>query len=818
MGAQLGGIPAAQEEEIDLSAVGALQRRAAHARAAADLGAGWCRVAPASPSHRARKSGAGGQVHVCVFEAGLARAALQTPEHAAGACLVPAAPPPECPLRHGGIVASAQCDADRRRLRRALARAVGPPAQQGGRYGDAASGAAAELCAALCSASAVDGRCDLGALCRAAAARAFARTAAPPGSAEVDALRLPLQLLAGGSGAGGGAAQQRVTSPRISLLSRARGALQQLHGGPVSSPEQRAAEELRRAVWSLADAAAEAAGRCSPAPSASSTSSAPAGGLGPLLQRLLRLTNDSPADSSMASMSPRHYDPFGASPPPSPDHSASRASGRFWPLKLGGSRRSSRASQSPSTSPLPSPRSASPPQPSAATRKLWRRSLPTPVSPEHVSSPARNRLSLPVPLAPLAEQQQQQAEAVLSRAEAVELCCAALAAGAQAAALLAAAALARLGSDEALQQGCRAEVMAAAHAAAVGEVTDSDTEATVPLEPGASFSWERLAARCKAINGLLREELRECPPCPTLCRAVAGGPLPAPAACLSAPGADAARGADAEGATLPVGSRLSVCAASSGLVFGHGERACPCAALAVGVARVLVCRVLAATTLGQCSTGWRSALTVPPRGEGLRIPDGTALIRAVPLPGSERLSALPAPGQFTFGDPVTVRLQLARAGERLGVGVLCDFAERLCIDRVDPGGPCGRAGVGAGVLVSIAGREVETSADVFAATRRAAEEGLTEIDFSYAPLIPGEGETPLDVTQPHCATGDRVRRNPSAWDYGNQDGGEGQLGTIVALPYNGWATVRWDSGGQNEYRCGAGWLREIQVVERPAGH
>ena len=52
--------------------------------------------------------------------------------------------------------------------------------------------------------------------------------------------------------------------------------------------------------------------------------------------------------------------------------------------------------------------------------------------------------------------------------------------------------------------------------------------------------------------------------------------------------------------------------------------------------------------------------------------------------------------------------------------------------------------------------------------------------------------------------GARVRRNPVHWHYGNQDGGEGSLGTVAKVDKNlGWVTVRWDATGRGStYRWG----------------
>ena len=46
---------------------------------------------------------------------------------------------------------------------------------------------------------------------------------------------------------------------------------------------------------------------------------------------------------------------------------------------------------------------------------------------------------------------------------------------------------------------------------------------------------------------------------------------------------------------------------------------------------------------------------------------------------------------------------------------------------------------------------------------------------------------------------DRVKRGPD-WKWDNQDGGAGNLGTVIELKSDGWIRVKWDKGGTNAYR------------------
>jgi len=56
--------------------------------------------------------------------------------------------------------------------------------------------------------------------------------------------------------------------------------------------------------------------------------------------------------------------------------------------------------------------------------------------------------------------------------------------------------------------------------------------------------------------------------------------------------------------------------------------------------------------------------------------------------------------------------------------------------------------------------------------------------------------------------GSRIRRGPH-WKWGNQDGGEGHVGTVVVVGRSGSVSspdktvvVQWDGGTRTNYRCG----------------
>ena len=75
-------------------------------------------------------------------------------------------------------------------------------------------------------------------------------------------------------------------------------------------------------------------------------------------------------------------------------------------------------------------------------------------------------------------------------------------------------------------------------------------------------------------------------------------------------------------------------------------------------------------------------------------------------------------------------------------------------------------------------------------------------------IDPSSYRGPLNV-------GDRVRRGPD-WKWDDQDGGEGELGTIKRAPdENTWAQVEWDSGGSNSYRWGQEDSWDLILVTSP---
>ena len=59
----------------------------------------------------------------------------------------------------------------------------------------------------------------------------------------------------------------------------------------------------------------------------------------------------------------------------------------------------------------------------------------------------------------------------------------------------------------------------------------------------------------------------------------------------------------------------------------------------------------------------------------------------------------------------------------------------------------------------------------------------------------------------------RVVRGPD-WEWGDQDGGEGFVGTVVGAEEGGRvATIQWDMGYRSRYRCGHEDKSDIRVLD-----
>ena len=72
-----------------------------------------------------------------------------------------------------------------------------------------------------------------------------------------------------------------------------------------------------------------------------------------------------------------------------------------------------------------------------------------------------------------------------------------------------------------------------------------------------------------------------------------------------------------------------------------------------------------------------------------------------------------------------------------------------------------------------------------------------------------------------CAMADglRVVRGPD-WEWGDQDGGEGYVGTVVGLEGGGGAVVvQWDTGQRCRYRCGEQGKYDLRILDsEPSGN
>ncbi len=60
--------------------------------------------------------------------------------------------------------------------------------------------------------------------------------------------------------------------------------------------------------------------------------------------------------------------------------------------------------------------------------------------------------------------------------------------------------------------------------------------------------------------------------------------------------------------------------------------------------------------------------------------------------------------------------------------------------------------------------------------------------------------------------GVRVVRGPD-WHWGDQDGGEGCVGTVADREVGGKVTVQWDNGTRAKYRCGEEGKYDLRVLD-----
>eukprot|EP01060_Flectonema_neradi_P035446 TRINITY_DN6524_c0_g2_i1.p1 TRINITY_DN6524_c0_g2~~TRINITY_DN6524_c0_g2_i1.p1 ORF type:complete len:827 (+),score=184.53 TRINITY_DN6524_c0_g2_i1:244-2481(+) len=91
-------------------------------------------------------------------------------------------------------------------------------------------------------------------------------------------------------------------------------------------------------------------------------------------------------------------------------------------------------------------------------------------------------------------------------------------------------------------------------------------------------------------------------------------------------------------------------------------------------------------------------------------------------------------------------------------------------------------------------------------------------NHNYIPTDSSTGTGTGTGYPPQIKVGARVKRNPSSWQWGDQDGGEGNLGTVAKVDsLLGWVTVRWDATGRGStYRWGKDNMYDVDIVEHPS--
>ena len=70
------------------------------------------------------------------------------------------------------------------------------------------------------------------------------------------------------------------------------------------------------------------------------------------------------------------------------------------------------------------------------------------------------------------------------------------------------------------------------------------------------------------------------------------------------------------------------------------------------------------------------------------------------------------------------------------------------------------------------------------------------------------------LTRMELCEGLRVVRGPN-WSWGDQDGGEGHVGTVVEVGQGGGSVVvvQWDCGNRNRYRCGKEGKYDLKIFD-----
>ena len=79
-------------------------------------------------------------------------------------------------------------------------------------------------------------------------------------------------------------------------------------------------------------------------------------------------------------------------------------------------------------------------------------------------------------------------------------------------------------------------------------------------------------------------------------------------------------------------------------------------------------------------------------------------------------------------------------------------------------------------------------------------------------------ESPGHVLAPNIFCGARVLRNPASWKWEDQDGGIGNLGTVIEVD-DGWVVVSWDGiPKKNSYRWGHMGVFDVNIAnKKPTG-
>ena len=94
------------------------------------------------------------------------------------------------------------------------------------------------------------------------------------------------------------------------------------------------------------------------------------------------------------------------------------------------------------------------------------------------------------------------------------------------------------------------------------------------------------------------------------------------------------------------------------------------------------------------------------------------------------------------------------------------------------------------------------------------QHGSVTVSIGLCGVSMGDRTYETDPTKMSIKVGDVVTRGPD-WKWDNQDGGRGCQGRVVEIRRHGWVSVKWDRGGEHDYRWGSQDSFDLEIVQEP---